>query len=204
MIRMIPLLLTPLYRIVVPVSTPMLWERITGQDVVRDWVPLNAISDRLVRAVISSEDNFYCRHHGVDWAAVREVLESGSDRGASTIMMQTARNLFLWRGRSYLRKALEVPLALYADLVIGKRRAMEIYLNIAEWGPGIYGIEAAAQHHFGVAAADLSQRQAVLLAVTLPDPIGRDPANPSASMSRVADIIDRRVADGVDTSCLGL
>lgn len=198
----IPLLLTPLYRIAAPVSTLMVWDRITGEPVTRDWVPLEDISENLVKAVISSEDNFFCRHSGVDWGAVREVLQSGSDRGASTIAMQTARNLFLWQGRSYVRKALEVPIALYAYVVLGKKRVLEIYLNIAEWGPGIFGIEAAAQHHFGVAAADLTLRQATLMAVTLPDPIGRDPASPSPSMQRIADIISGRVADGVDMSCL--
>lgn len=198
----IPLLLTPLYRVAAPVSTPMLWDRITGEDVTRDWVPLDAVSEALVKAVISSEDNFFCRHHGVDWGAVREVIESGSDRGASTIAMQTARNLFLWQGRSYFRKALEVPVAVYADLVLGKRRVLEIYLNIAEWGPGIFGVEAAARYHFGVSAAELTPRQATLLAVTLPDPTGRTPADPSASLSRLADVIAGRVADGVDTSCL--
>lgn len=200
----IPLLMTPLYRVVAPVSTPMIGQWLSGEPVARDWVPLDDVSEQLIKAVISSEDNFYCRHHGIDWGAVREVLQSGADRGASTITMQTARNLFLWRGRSYVRKALEVPLAFYADLVLGKRRVLEIYLNIAEWGPGIYGAEAAAQHHFGVSAAALTQRQAVLLAVTLPDPLGRNPAAPSASMQRVADIIAGRVVDGVDTSCLGI
>lgn len=199
----VPALGVPLFHFGTPVSTVMIWDRISGENWRRDWVPLDAISPHLIRAVISSEDNFYCRHHGVDWGAVREVLETGADRGASTIAMQTARNLMLWQGRSYVRKALEVPLAFYADLVLGKRRLMEIYLNIAEWGPGIYGIEAAARHHFGVAAADLTLRQATLLAVTLPSPLTRDPARPSDTMERLATIITGRVADGVGTECLG-
>lgn len=200
----IPLLGTPLFHIGKPVSTLMLWDRVTGAEVHRDWVPIEEISPNLIRAVISSEDNFYCRHHGVDWGAVREVLETGSDRGASTIAMQTARNLMLWQGRSYLRKALEVPIALYADVVLGKRRIMEIYLNVAEWGPGVFGIGAAARHHFGVSASDLTIRQATLLAVTLPSPHNRDPANPTASLSQLAETIGARVADGVDTTCLAL
>lgn len=200
----IPLLGTPLFHLGKPVSTLMLWERVTGGEVHRDWVPLEEVSPNLIRAVISSEDNFYCRHHGVDWGAVREVLETGSDRGASTIAMQTARNLMLWQGRSYLRKALEVPIAFYADIVLGKRRIMEIYLNVAEWAPGVFGIEAAARYHFGVSASNLTSRQATLLAVTLPNPHNRDPANPSPSLSRLAETIDARVADGVDTSCLAL
>lgn len=199
-----PLIATPFFHFGTPVSTQMLWDRVSGQDVRRDWVPIEAISPNLIRAVISSEDNFYCRHHGIDWGAVREVLQAGADRGASTIAMQTARNLMLWQGRSYIRKAMEVPIAAYANLVLGKERTMEIYLNIAEWGPGIFGIEAAAQHHFGVSAVDLTPRQSALLAVTLPSPLGRDPANPSESLLRLADIIGARVADGVDTSCLGI
>ncbi|MCW5713385.1 MAG: monofunctional biosynthetic peptidoglycan transglycosylase [Bauldia sp.] len=200
----IPLLVVPLYRVAAPVSTLMLWDRITGGEVDRRWVTLDEVSPTLVRAVVASEDNFFCRHHGVDWGEVREVLATGADRGASTIAMQTARNLFLWQGRSFVRKGLEVPIALYADLVLGKRRMMEIYLNIAEWGPGIFGIEAAAQHHFGVSAVALTPRQAVLLAITLPGPLSRDPAAPSASMERVAAIIADRVAAGPDVSCLGL
>ena len=199
-----PLVATPLFHFGMPVSTQMLWDRMSGQDVRRDWVPIEDISPNLIRAVISSEDNFYCRHHGIDWGAVREVLQTGADRGASTITMQTARNLMLWQGRSYIRKALEVPIAAYANLVLGKKRVMEIYLNIAEWGPGLFGIEAAAQAHFGVSAADLTPRQSALLAVTLPSPLSRDPANPSQSLLRVADTIAARVADGVDTSCLGI
>jgi monofunctional biosynthetic peptidoglycan transglycosylase len=140
----------------------------------------------------------------VDWGSVREVLVTGSDRGASTIAMQAVRNLMLWQGRSYLRKALEVPIALYADIVLGKRRIMEIYLNVAEWGPGVFGIEAAARHHFGVSVSNLTIRQATLLAVTLPNPHNRDPANPTASLSGLAETIGARVADGVDTSCLDL
>ncbi|MGV8839688.1 MAG: monofunctional biosynthetic peptidoglycan transglycosylase [Bauldia sp.] len=200
----IPLLLVPLYRVAAPVSTLMFFDRLADREVDRRWVTLDEVSPYLVRAVIASEDNFFCRHHGVDWGEVREVLATGADRGASTIAMQTARNRFLWQGRSFVRKGLEVPIALYADLVLGKRRLLEIYLNIAEWGPGLYGVEAAAQHHFGVAASALTQRQAVLLAITLPGPLTRNPANPGASMERVAAIVADRVAAGPDVACLGL
>jgi monofunctional biosynthetic peptidoglycan transglycosylase len=200
----IPLVLTPLYRVAAPVSTVMIWRGITGHEVRRYWVTLDAVSPNLIRAVVASEDNFFCTHHGVDWGAVREVIETGADRGASTIAMQVARNLFLWQSRSYVRKALEVPLAYYADLVLGKRRVMEIYLNIAEWGPGIFGIEAAAEYHFGVHAAALTPGQSALLAVTLPNPETRDPAHPSASLQSVANTIAARVNQGPDVSCLGL
>lgn len=181
----------------------MLWDHVTFQQVDREWVTLDDIAPVLIRSVIASEDNFFCRHHGVDLGALREVIETGANRGASTIAMQTARNLFLWQGGGIFRKGLEIPIALYVDLVLGKRRVLEIYLNIAEWGPGIFGIEAAARHHFGVAAADLSGRQAALLAAVLPNPILRDPANPSGTVRNVADIIEHRVANGPDVSCLG-
>lgn len=201
----IPLVLTPLYRVVAPVSTLMVWRGVTGHEVTRDWVTLDEISPNLIRAVIASEDNFYCTHHGVDWGAVKEVIETGADRGASTIAMQVARNLFLWQSRSYVRKALEVPLAIYADLVLGKRRLMEVYLNIAEWGPGIFGVEAAAQHYFGVGAGQLSQRQAVLLVTALPNPFLRNPAEPGPRHRAIARIIERRlpIADNF-VGCLGL
>lgn len=197
----VPFALVPLYRLAAPVSTLMLADRLTGRPVTRHWIEIGEVAPALVRAVVASEDAFYCRHHGIDWGAVQEVLETGADRGASTIAMQTARNLFLWQGRSYLRKAFEVPIAYWADLVLGKRRLLEIYLNIAEWAPGIYGIEAAAEHHFGVSAAALTARQSALLAVTLPDPAGRNPASPGPGLSRLADAVAARDAD---LSCLGL
>jgi monofunctional biosynthetic peptidoglycan transglycosylase len=117
--------------------------------------------------------------------------------------MQTVKNLFLSNGRSFLRKAVEVPLALYFDAVMPKRRVMEIYLNIAEWGPGIYGLEAAAHHYFGRPARDLTRKQAALLAVTLPNPHARNPAKPSAQLSRLANRIERRAqASGAYIGCI--
>ena len=112
---------------------------------------------------------------------------------ASSITMQTVKNLFLWhRPFATLRKVVEMPLAVYADLVMPKKRIMEIYLNIAEWGPNIYGIEAAAQHHFGRSAKNLSRRQEALLAVTLPNPAGRNPAKPGRGLQRLANLIEGR------------
>ena len=135
----IPLLLTPLYLIVQPVSVPMLARMLTGQAVTREWRAIDDISDRLKASIILSEDGQFCRHWGVDVGALKDEVENylaGREaRGASTLTMQLARNLFLWNGQSAVRKALEVPLAFYIDLVLPKRRIMEIYLNIAEWGP---------------------------------------------------------------------
>jgi monofunctional biosynthetic peptidoglycan transglycosylase len=134
---------------------------------------------------------------------VVDALLGEATRGASTIPMQTAKNLFLWNGRSFLRKGLELPLALGADAVWTKKRLMEIYLNIAEWGPGIYGIEAAAQHHFKTSAAKLTKKQAALLAVSLPNPITRVASKPSRGMSRLANLIQRRAsASGEYIKCL--
>jgi monofunctional biosynthetic peptidoglycan transglycosylase len=171
------------YLAVTPPSTLMLARWITGREVERAVVPLAAISPFLPAAVIASEDARFCQHHGVDWDALSDVIDDASDggpaRGASTITMQTAKNVFLWSSRSYVRKVLEIPLALYLDLVWGKRRVMEIYLNVAEWGEGIFGAEAAARHHFGKSARDLTRREAALLATSLPNPLVRDAAQPS-------------------------
>ena len=130
---------------------------------------------------------------------IDDAIAGEGSRGASTITMQTVKNLYLWhRPLGTLRKVVELPLAVYTDLVLPKRRIMEIYLNIAEWGPNIYGIEAAAQHHFGRSAKNLSRRQAALLAVTLPNPIGRNPARPGPGLRRLASLIERRAAQAGD------
>lgn len=193
-----PYLLILLYAVPVvrPVSTLMLADLALLKGYDRQWVALDDISPNLVQAVMMSEDGQFCRHAGVDWgemkAVVEEALDGETTRGASTIPMQTAKNLFLWNGRSFVRKALELPIAVVADLAWSKRRMMEIYLNIAEWGPGIYGAEAAARHHFGVSAADLSRRQGALLAVALPNPLTRVAGKPGNGMLRLARVVERR------------
>ena len=154
-----------------------------------------------------SEDGKFCSHSGVDWDAINLVIDDALDgepvRGASTISMQSVKNLYLWSSRSYVRKALEVPLALLVDTVWGKKRLLEIYLNIAEWGPGVFGIEAASRHHFGRSASRLNRRQAALLAVTLPNPIARNPRKPSRGLRRLAKVIERRArASGAYIGCL--
>ncbi|KAB1089555.1 monofunctional biosynthetic peptidoglycan transglycosylase [Neorhizobium galegae] len=185
-----------------PVSTLMLSELALFRGYDRRWVSLDEISPNLVRSVMMSEDGQFCFHGGVDWNQMRGVVEDALDgeatRGASTIPMQTAKNLFLWNGRSFIRKGLELPLALGADLVWSKRRMMEIYLNIAEWGPGIYGAEAAAQYHFKVPASKLSARQAALLAVALPNPITRVASKPSRGVQQLAVLVERRARGSGD------
>jgi monofunctional biosynthetic peptidoglycan transglycosylase len=198
---LIPLVLTMLYRpgFVHPVSTLMLKDLATFSGYDRRWVSIDDVAPVLKHSVIMSEDGQFCTHYGIDLGELKGVvgdaLSGEATRGASTITMQTVKNLYLWhRPLGSLRKLVELPLSVYVDLVLPKRRIMEIYLNIAEWGPGIYGIEAAARHHFKRSAKTLTARQAALLAVTLPNPIDRDPAKPSASMRRVAAIVERRAA----------
>ncbi|HEV7436686.1 MAG TPA: monofunctional biosynthetic peptidoglycan transglycosylase [Pseudorhizobium sp.] len=190
-----------------PVSTLMLADLLKLQGFDRRWVSLDEISPNLVQAVMMSEDGQFCRHGGVDWGemkvVVQEALEGETTRGASTIPMQTAKNLFLWNGRFFVRKVLELPLAITADFVWSKRRMMEIYLNIAEWGHGIYGAEAAAQHHFGVPAKELTRRQAALLAVSLPNPITRVASKPGKGMQRLAGVVERRArSSGEYITCI--
>lgn len=183
------------YRAVDPPSTLMLGRWLTGRAV--DWrpVPLAAVSPDLVQAVIASEDQRYCLHAGVDWDALREVVddEEGPSRGASTIPMQTVKNVFLWPGRSFVRKALEIPLALLADLAWGKRRLMETYLNVAEWGEGVFGAEAASRRWFNKSARALTRGEAALLAAVLPNPILRNPALPSRGVRAAARRIQGRM-----------
>lgn len=202
---LIPLILVPVYRFVPPVSALMVYERLTGVAVERTWVPLDQIAPSLQASVLMSEDGRFCSHDGIDWDELAIVLDQGDEptRGASTIPMQTVKNLFLWQGRSFVRKAIEMPLAVYADFVWGKRRTMEIYLNIAELGPGVFGVEAAAQHYFGRPAAELTARQSALLAATLPNPGARDPGNPSGRLDALAGRIQGRAAQsGAYIGCL--
>jgi len=193
------------YRFVPPVSTLMLSRTLTAEPVDRVYKPLTLISPLLVASVIASEDARFCAHDGVDWQALSEVLDKAKgrepSRGASTLTMQTAKNLFLWNSRSFLRKGIEIPLALMIDAVWPKRHILEVYLNIAEWGDGIFGAEAAAQHYFGKSAGALDRYQAALLATALPNPRHRDAGHPTGLQRRLARTIVRR-AESVDTECL--
>jgi len=173
-----------------PTSTLMLGQRLAGTPISQRWVPLERVSPNLSAAVISSEDGHFCRHRGVDWGELKEAIESAGDgmaRGGSTISMQVVKNLFLWPSRSYLRKALEIPLAYAMEALWPKRRILEIYLNIAEWGPGIFGAEAAARYHFRKSALLLTTREAALLAVSLPNPFERQAGRPGPGTVRLAD-----------------
>jgi monofunctional biosynthetic peptidoglycan transglycosylase len=190
-----------------PASTPIIARVLTGEPVERFWVPLGEVSPVLMHSVIMSEDGRFCEHSGVDWEALNTVIDDALDgeptRGASTISMQTMKNLFLWPQRSFIRKGLEIPMALLADAIWSKRRMLEIYLNIAEWDDGVYGIGAAARHYFRTTPAKLNRRQAALLTVTLPSPRTRNPAKPTKSLNRLANTVEKRARQaGAYVGCL--
>lgn len=206
-VLLLPVVMMVVYNLsfIHPLSTLMVKDTITLQHVERKWVNVEDISPYLINAVIMSEDGQFCLHNGVDWGALKTVISrnGGPRRGASTITMQMVKNLFLWNSRSYLRKGLEIPYAIIADTVLTKERIVEIYLNIAEWGPGIYGVEAAAQHFFKRSAKNLTMREAAFLAATLPNPKLRNPARPSANLTRLARLIERRLRQaGSYTQCV--
>jgi monofunctional glycosyltransferase len=188
---MLPYVLTPLYRSGHPVSSLMLWRKLSGAPMSRQWIDFEAMSPWLPRSVVGSEDAKFCSHHGVDWDALHDVIDDAEEgeatRGGSTITQQVAKNLFLWPGRSVIRKALELPLALWIDFVLPKQRILELYLNIAELGPsGQFGAEAGSIYAFGHSAATLSPREAALLAAILPNPVKRSARNPGPGVRRLA------------------
>lgn len=198
-LAVLPFVLTLIYAVVPPpVSNVMVERLLTGNGLKKDWVGIDQMSPALAAAVITSEDARFCSHHGVDWIEMQGVVEDvlddeeGPVRGASTISMQVAKNLFLWDGRSFIRKGLEMPLALWMDLVWTKRRMIEVYLNIVEWAPGVYGAEAASQFHFKKPASKLSRREAALLAAVLPNPIKRQAGKPSKKVQKIANRIQFR------------
>jgi monofunctional biosynthetic peptidoglycan transglycosylase len=206
-------LLTPyifvlIYRFIdPPFSSLMLRQALTGQSIERRWVDIEEMSPALPRAVIVSEDAAFCDHWGVDWEAVSDAIGAAKDgdipRGASTIPMQTAKNLFLWPEQTYLRKALELPLAYWMSIVWPKWRVAEVYLNIAEWGPGVFGAEAAAQHHFRKSAADLTPSQALLLASALPNPIRNNAGKPGQRLrGRAGRLRGRVTREGGAAACV--
>lgn len=161
----------------------------------RVWVPMEQIAPMMARSVVASEDANFCEHWGFDMKAIRAALDEGAGRGASTISQQVTKNVFLWQGRSWPRKALEALMTPMVELFWSKRRILEVYLNIAETGTGLFGVEAAAQRYFGVSAAKLSAPQAALIAAALPDPRGRNPARPSGFLRARA----RAILDGAAT-----
>jgi monofunctional biosynthetic peptidoglycan transglycosylase len=192
-----------------PASSLMLRQRLAGVPIVHRWVPLEQISPHLVRAVIMSEDGQFCDHSGIDFREMQVAFDRAERRGAyrvrgaSTISMQVVKNLFLWPSKTYLRKGLELVITVPMEVVWPKRRVLEVYLNIVEWGPGIFGAEAAARYHFGKPASRLSESEAALLAVALPNPIKRVAGNPGPGTRRLAHAIERRMqAAGARADCI--
>ena len=161
----------------------------------KDWVGWDDIAPEMSRSVVAAEDANFCLHWGFDMAAIRDAIEEGSNRGASTLSQQMVKNTFLWHGRNWLRKAMEAALTPVVEVVWTKRRILHVYLNTVEFDEGIFGVQAAAQHYFNVDARDLSALQSARLAAVLPDPKGRDAADPSSFVrSRT-----RAIMAGADT-----
>ncbi len=204
-IVLLPYVLTIAYTVAPAPSTLMLADIVTFNWPKREWVSLDKISPNLIRSVLVAEDSAFCSHYGFDWKQIEKNLDKAMDGkrfgGASTITQQTAKNLFLWNGRSWLRKFLEAPITLWMELVMSKRRILEIYLNTAEWGRYTYGAQAASKKYFGTTASALSRYQAGLMAVALPNPIERTVGYPGPYLSAAAGSIAAR-ASTADTSCL--
>lgn len=193
--RFVPVSVTPLMiiRAVNPAGTES--QQARERHWQHDWVSLSEISPWMPKAVVASEDGNFYTHHGFDAEAIREAIkerqEGKRERGASTISQQTAKNVFLWPGHTWIRKGLEAYFTVLIELFWPKDRIMEVYLNSIEMGGGVYGVEAAARHYFNCDASQLSKRQCALIAVSLPAPLKRDPANPPAYLSRRASTIMR-------------
>ena len=210
-ILLLPIPILALYKFVPPPLTPLMVIRLfEGEGLSRQYRPLTLISEDLPLAVIAGEDNRFCQHWGVEFDDFQEQVElslrGGRARGASTITMQLAKNLFLWPGRSPVRKALEIWLTPYLELILGKTRIMELYLNVAEFGPGIYGAEAAARLHFKLSADELDARDASLLAAILPNPRKYNASGPSGYVLDRAATLRARMDQLTEsaTECLDL
>lgn len=193
-----------LYIVVPPISTLMVARFVTTKPIKRSIVPINEISPQLIRIVIRAEDGKFCQHNGIDLESMADAIEDkdGRSRGASTIPMQVAKNLFLWPHHSYLRKAIEIPIAFYLNAIWSKARMMEVYLSIAEWGNGIYGVEAAAQAYFHKPAKHLTDREAALLAAMLPSPLKRNPLRPGPYYLSYANNLQKWANGDVNISCI--
>ena len=190
------LALVVIFRFVpVPVTATMLMDE---KGITKDWEPLSNIDRNMVRAVIGGEDGKFCSHDGFDREAIEKAIErnarGGRIRGGSTISQQTAKNVFLWQGGGYFRKGLEAGFTVLIEAIWGKRRIMEVYLNVAETGEGIFGVEAATQHYWGVSAADLGPQRSARLMAVLPDPRGRSPTSGSGYIARRGAAIERGAA----------
>ncbi|MHA6324805.1 monofunctional biosynthetic peptidoglycan transglycosylase [Roseivivax sp. CAU 1753] len=176
-----------LYRVVDPPTTPYIMAEARRLDgVARDWVDADDIAPVMFRSAVAAEDANFCTHWGFDMGAIRDAIEQGGTRGASTISQQVVKNVYLWHGRSWPRKALEALITPAIEAAWPKRRILEVYLNVAEFDEGVFGVQAAAKHYFGTTARDLTPVQAARLAAILPDPKGRSASDPSSFVRRRA------------------
>jgi len=194
----ISIMMTAIYEHVpVPVTWLMLLRVVQGDGLTRDWEPIENISPELIRAVIAAEDTRFCEHRGFDWVELRKAIDEWRRgeglRGASTISNQVARNVFLWPSRDLFRKGLEAYYTVLIEFMWRKERIIEVYLNVAEWGPGIFGAEAAAQHYFGKPASELTRREASLMAAILPNPIDWSASSPGEYTANYAARIRTRM-----------
>lgn len=203
-----PILLVLIYSVIpVPITPLMAIRFVEGDGVAKSWVPLDRISAYVPESVVAAEDNLFCDHGGFDWRAleneVGRAMSGERPRGASTISMQVAKNLFLWPGRDIVRKAAEAYLTLIIEALWDKRRIMEVYLNVAEWGRGIFGVAAAAERNFNTSPGSLSQREAALLAAILPNPRAYRLDPPSPYVRERAAVLLRRMKQlGPHFDCL--
>lgn len=193
-----PFIGAAVYRFAPPPGTwTMLQRKLSGEVIIHPWTPLRKISPHLVRAVIAAEDSRFCEHNGIDVEAVEKAMANnkngGKRRGGSTISQQTAKNVFLWQGGGWIRKGFETYFTVVSEAIWGKRRTMELYLNVAEWGNGYFGAEAAARGRFGKSAADLSKHEAALLAAVLPSPNKWRAVNPGPYARARAATIRKRM-----------
>lgn len=173
-----------------PPTTPyIIAEKMRLGDVDRQWVDLDDVAPVMARSVVAAEDANFCQHWGFDMGAIRAAIEDGGNRGASTLTQQVVKNTFLWHGRSWLRKVMEAGLTPAVELIWTKRRIVEVYLNIAEFDEGVFGVEAAARHYFGVGPEELTATQAARLAALLPNPKERSASRPSPFVRKRAQSI---------------
>ena len=204
----LPYGLALIYLLVPPPSTLMLADWARFRRVERYWQPIDAMSPNLVNAVLTSEDSAFCSHYGVDFRQLEKSIQKAERRNkpvaaTSTISQQLAKNLFLWPGRSWIRKALELPLTFWIELTWSKKRILEVYLNVAEWGDGIYGAEAASRHYFRTSAVNLNASQAALLATSLPNPRERNAARPGSAQTLLSrNVVLRMFAATPDMRCI--
>ncbi len=203
-------LLVLVYRFVPPpITLTMMGDIIGGRSVHKDWMPLSAMDPDMARAAVAAEDGNFCRHHGFDFKAIEKAMSGNEEgrryRGGSTISQQTAKNVFLWQGRSWIRKGFEAWFTVLIETIWGKKRITEVYLNVAETGLGTYGANAASQRYFGHDASRLSPSEAARIAAILPLPKKREAIDPHGFVRRYGDRISARIGPmvrGGYTSCV--